>query len=386
MRSLKHNLEDLQTQLIDELGFPFSIIAVTETKITNEGGLNFNPKIPNYEFEYVPTPLSAGGVGIYITGSFNYTILEKTSNDSFQAIWIKIHCNDMKDKICGVIYRQHNCPERFLSYFEDTIEKLSSHDNPIYVMGDFNIDLLKSESCNHAQKLLLSLQSYHLIPTIDKPTRVYKNSATLIDNIFVNNITNNVLSGNVVSDISDHFSQFCILHSYCGNNQPRKQKFRDYSNFSEKKFNDELSNVAWDFTSPDIDKCFSTFYNKLNKIVNKHAPLKTVTKRMEKQFSKPWITSAIKRSIRIKNSLYHNGNMSKYKYYRNKLTVLIRTSKQMYYHSYFNSNIKNMKMTWRGINDLINSKKKCSKSINALKRQDRRETTRDSSEISNIIN
>ena len=78
--------------------------------------------------------------------------------------------------------------------------------------------------------------------------------------------------------------------------------------------------------------------------------------------------------------------MSKYKYYRNKLTVLIRTSKQMYYHSYFNSNIKNMKMTWRGINDLINSKKKCSKSINALKRQDRRETTRDSSEISNIIN
>ena len=52
-----------------------------------------------------------------------------------------------------------------------------------------------------------------MLPTIDKPTRIYRDSATLIDNIFVNNFDDLVLSGNVITDLSDHFSQFCIMHS-----------------------------------------------------------------------------------------------------------------------------------------------------------------------------
>ena len=80
-------------------------------------------------------------------------------------------------------------------------------------MGDFNIDLLKAQSCQYSKNFLLTLQSYALIPTIDKPTRIYNNSATLIDNIFVNNIENPILSGNIVSDVSDHFSQFCIIQN-----------------------------------------------------------------------------------------------------------------------------------------------------------------------------
>jgi len=58
---------------------------------------------------------------------------------------------------------------------------------------------------------LLSLQSFSLIPTIDKPTRVYKNTATLSDNILVNKLDAEIYSGNIVSDVSDHYSQFCIF-------------------------------------------------------------------------------------------------------------------------------------------------------------------------------
>jgi hypothetical protein len=50
------------------------------------------------------------------------------------AIWLIRHC--------GVIYRQHNWPERFQAYFEETIEKLSASGKTIYVMGDFNTNLL----------------------------------------------------------------------------------------------------------------------------------------------------------------------------------------------------------------------------------------------------
>ena len=94
-----------------------------------------------------------------------------------------------KNIICGVVYRQHNCPDHF-------------RNNEIILLGDFNIDLLKIESCGYSQKLFETLQSLSLLPTIDKPTRSYGSSATLIDNIFINSLDKFVLSGNIVSDIS----------------------------------------------------------------------------------------------------------------------------------------------------------------------------------------
>ena len=56
IRSERSNLEDFQCHILLELDFHFNIIAVTETRIYNEI-LNFNPNIPNYNFEFVPTPL-----------------------------------------------------------------------------------------------------------------------------------------------------------------------------------------------------------------------------------------------------------------------------------------------------------------------------------------
>ncbi|CAB4009394.1 Hypothetical predicted protein [Paramuricea clavata] len=106
VRSLKRNLENLQVQLLDELDFHFNIIGVTETKITNSTQLNFETKIPGYEFEYIPTPLASGGVGMYIDNTLEYTVLEKCTNDAFQALWIEIINRDKKNIICGIIYRQ----------------------------------------------------------------------------------------------------------------------------------------------------------------------------------------------------------------------------------------------------------------------------------------
>ena len=54
------------------------------------------------------------------------------------------------------------------------------------LLGDFNLCLQKIETCNYSRDFLLAVQSCYLLPTIDKPTRVHINSASLIDNIFVN--------------------------------------------------------------------------------------------------------------------------------------------------------------------------------------------------------
>ena len=44
--------------------------------------------IPGYVFYFFPTLLA--GVGLFIHISLNYTVLEKTSNEAFPALWIEI--------------------------------------------------------------------------------------------------------------------------------------------------------------------------------------------------------------------------------------------------------------------------------------------------------
>ena len=119
--------------------------------------------------------------------------------------------------------------------------------------------------------------------------------ATLIDSIFVNNPEQVHLSGNLITDLSDHFAQFCIMKSV--REKPtkfQKTKVRDYSQFSADCFNYDLSQVKWNniisSATNDIDKMFSSFYNELNKILNNHAPIKTLLRCKAKQCYKPWIT------------------------------------------------------------------------------------------------
>ena len=73
-------------------------------------------------------------------------------------------------------------------------------------MGDFSIDMLKYETCSYTQTLLQTMQSFTMFPVVDKPTTVYGNSTTLIDNIFINNPENNIVSSNIVSDTDVHIN------------------------------------------------------------------------------------------------------------------------------------------------------------------------------------
>ena len=156
-------------------------------------------------------------------------------------------------------------------------------------MGDFNLCLLKSEVSEFGHNFLLSLQSCYLIPTIDKPSRARGNSASLIDNIFVNNPDCVLLSGNIISDVSDHFSQFCIFRSARDRIKSVKRKMRDFTNFDRDSFTQDLNQIDWQSIiangNNDIDYIFSSFCSKYNKIINKHVPIKQISRHQLKRFS-----------------------------------------------------------------------------------------------------
>ena len=88
----------------------------------------------------------------------------------------------------------------------------------------------------------------------------------------------------------------------------------------------------------------------------------------------------------MKNNLYYLGDKDLHKTYRNKISTLSRQSKQLYYHAYFNENLKNMKSTWAGINLLINWTNKKSKAISSILSADSNEYINDPTKISNVLN
>ena len=70
------------------------------------------------------------------------------------------------------MHRQHNNPDRFLQYFEESVEKYSATGKQLCILGDYNLDLLKIENSKHSHDFLMCLQSCYLIQTIEKPTQV----------------------------------------------------------------------------------------------------------------------------------------------------------------------------------------------------------------------
>ena len=78
----------------------------------------------------------------------------------------------------------------------------------IYLMGDYNIDLLHHQSHNKTNEFLETMFSHNMYPLISKPTRINTRSCTLIDNIFMNAFHENVETGLLYTDISDHFPIF----------------------------------------------------------------------------------------------------------------------------------------------------------------------------------
>ena len=141
--------------------------------------------------------------------------------------------------------------------------------------------------------------------------------------------------------------------------------------FSAGRFHYELSEVDWNRIiangTNSVNKLFSSFYNKYNTIVNKHAPMKKWSNRKAKQLSKLWIANGIRAATKFKNELYATGDKVRLKHYRNKICTVIHLSKRRYYDTFFENNMSNMKKSWQGINELLHRRKRNLKVISARK-------------------
>ena len=99
-----------------------------------------------------------------------------------------------------------------LSFFRKCNEQNSKK---IFLLGDFNVDLLQYETSELANNFADTLSSNFLSPLILLPTRISNSSSPLIDNIFCNvTFNSNILSSNFKSTVSGHFPQFAIIEDF----------------------------------------------------------------------------------------------------------------------------------------------------------------------------
>ena len=76
----------------------------------------------------------------------------------------------------------------------------------LLIMGDFNRNLLDYENNKKVQSLVNLMFCCGMVPAINKPTRVTRYTATVIDHIFTNSIINTKIKSAIIKvDISDHF-------------------------------------------------------------------------------------------------------------------------------------------------------------------------------------
>ena len=80
----------------------------------------------------------------------------------------------------------------------------------LFICGDFNIDLIKTDSSQESKSFSEMMNSPAMFPLINKPTRITTRTATLIDNIFTNEIKYTVDSGIIIDDLSDHLPIFAL--------------------------------------------------------------------------------------------------------------------------------------------------------------------------------
>ena len=250
-------------------------------------------------------------------------------------------------------------------------DKLTKENKPSVISGDFNLNLIKYTQNRGINQFLEIILSSNFISHINPPTRVTEKSATFIDNIFTNNYKHNCVSGNITTYIFDHLPQFLIIEDL--KQTPSKEiltiSFRDYKNFSDDDFKAELSELDWSLVTEngEVNLGFETFVRLVNRILYKHAPTKITDKKENKITSKPWVTRGIKTLMKIRVKFYKQmiktkskqQQLSKHdsnKKYRNKVSELLKISRQTYYQKHFEKNKKNSKRIRQGIHEIISSR------------------------------
>ena len=99
-------------------------------------------------------------------------------------------------------------------------------------------------------------------------------SKTLIDNIFSNFISPEIISGNITATISDHLPQFSFVPNILSNPSTQKSNYyeRDWSKFKQENFILDYFDKDWadllQIDQQNVNLSMDSFLNNINSILD----------------------------------------------------------------------------------------------------------------------
>ena len=353
IRSFKKHSVDLE-EYLSTLNTSFSAIGLSETWLDNTSNDLYIVSIPGYHFISKPRPVGpGGGVGIFLCDTYEYKKrcdLE-SMNCVLESVFVEIvQPKNEKNVILGCLYKPPNVQtEIFNDEIKQVLAKIGFENKLCFLFGDFNINILNANSHVPTNDFIDLMYSNGFYPLISKPTRITSHSATLIDNIFSNDLDNHKFSGILWSDISDHLLIFQITN--CSLKPKTKSSVyhkRLVMTDNIENFRSHLCSINWDFSQSSSSNALYnnknySFMDCLYPIYETCFPVKIITVK-ENSKAKPWFTSGLQNSCRRKYALHKQycnnptpANKTIYTKFRNKYNYLIKLRRKKYYHDKLSS-------------------------------------------------
>ena len=242
----------LHTQL-SAINIPFDVIGISESKQQLDKNFLVNVDIKGHSMYTQPTLSLCGGCAIYVKSQLDHHIRNDLSvlEDDFETIWVEINNHKSKNFFCCCLYRHPSSDvTNFVDHMGLMLQKVQKENKSLFIMGDFNINLLSYEAYSETNDFINLMVSHYLLHYILHPTRVTDHSATIIHNIFSTNCEYDTVSGNLLSQISDHFPQLLIIKNASVDYTNCSLFQHDYSKFNDQSFLEDFKKFLWD----DIDR------------------------------------------------------------------------------------------------------------------------------------
>lgn len=289
---------------------------------------------------------SGGGLVVYIDNTTPFVRKNEFEINDIECIWIEVKLPFSKGVYVCLVYRPPDSKAEWVTSFHNMLNVPYSNRQDIIIMGDFNFDLLSNTGCNSWNEVICH---FNLRQLVKQRTRVTANSATLIDHVYC---TNENLVSNVSVPyirISDHYPVYFTMK--CNKYKVRKANhisvmYRDITKIDKDLFLLDLSNCNWQeiYSQNDPNSALTLWQTMLVDTINKHA--KPKHKRVKRRRQPEWFNDEIKQAIRRRDNANAKDPVA-YKFWRNKVTKLIKQGKRNYFQSAISSKSGDTKAIWK---------------------------------------
>ena len=369
MKSNIHKLKHFITQ--ENLNKSRSVIALQEVwSVSTDLKINgFHPLIASSR-----NNKNGGGLGFYISKNLDFEILNDfvTLENSYesQAVLVKIGFQE----VCILnIYRPPSGNvEEFNDYFKEQLKAVNALKKLVIVCGDFNLNWLETKS-KGIRTYRETLDDFLMEQLVNVPTRVTKETSTLIDHISVSSDLQNAIVVTKVldSDMSDHKTLLITCDFKKGHEIKESNKDFHFNKKNIESLRSALMEYKWDVWCfrhqyCSVTESYDDFIDILQENMFKFCSSKV--RKEKKQYNeakKPWISKDILNLMKKYHKMRTKNKKANKKFTDEELKKLkkdlntqMKRAKREYFSNKFKNILNNQKEIWKTVNQLLGRKKK----------------------------